>query len=119
MKTNPRSAHRPTAVVAISDRTAFGAISAVREAGLTIPRDLALRQHRQCGGQRLHLSCAHHLPHPQTRDRVLAMQKLHRIIEGKPELAVKSVVYGELIVRESCGAPVDPGTVQTCHDSDR
>jgi LacI family transcriptional regulator len=47
------------------------------------------------------------------------MQKLHRIIEGKPELAVKSVVYGELIVRESCGAPVDPGTVQTCHDSDR
>jgi LacI family transcriptional regulator len=23
-------------------------------------------QHRQCGGQRLHLSCAHHLPHSQT-----------------------------------------------------
>jgi hypothetical protein len=36
---------------------------------------------------------------------ILAMQKLHRLISGEPEIVVKSVVYGELVVRESCGAP--------------
>jgi hypothetical protein len=32
------------------------------------------------------------------------MQKLHRLISGEQEIAVKSVVYADLVVRESCGA---------------
>jgi len=34
------------------------------------------------------------------------MQKLNRIIMGEVTTAFKSVVYSELIVRESCGSPV-------------
>jgi LacI family transcriptional regulator len=41
---------------------------------------------------------------PRHEMGALAMQKLHRVIAGEPEIAVKSVVYGELVVRESCGA---------------
>ena len=41
---------------------------------------------------------------PRLEMGILAMQKLHRLINGEPEVAVKSVVYGELVVRESCGA---------------
>jgi hypothetical protein len=42
---------------------------------------------------------------------ILAMQKLHRLIKGDPEIAVKSVVYGELIVRESSEAASPPAGV--------
>jgi len=33
---------RPTAIVAISDKTAFGALEAIREAGLRVPEDISL-----------------------------------------------------------------------------
>jgi LacI family transcriptional regulator len=99
-------APRPTAVVAISDKTAFGAMSAILEAGLSIPRDIAI-----VGIDNVTDSLYAHPPlttyHiPRREMGVLAMRKLHRIISGEPEIAVKSVVYGELIVRESCGAVV-------------
>jgi len=94
---------RPTAVVAISDKTAFGAMSAIKEAGLSIPQDIAIVSIDNVAD-----SIYTHPPlttyHiPKQEMGMLAMQKLHRIIEGRPEIAVKSVVYGELIVRESCG----------------
>lgn len=95
---------RPTAVVAISDKTAFGAMSAILEAGLDIPREMAI-----VGIDNVADSVFAHPPLttyniPRRTMGVLAMQKLHRIIAGEPEIAVKSVVYGELIVRKSCGA---------------
>jgi hypothetical protein len=37
------------------------------------------------------------------------MQKLQRLISGEAEIAVKSIVYGELIVRQSCGAYLQDG----------
>ncbi|MCX6042351.1 MAG: LacI family DNA-binding transcriptional regulator [Caldilinea sp.] len=109
MKTILDQPHRPTAVVAISDRTAFGAISAVREAGLAIPQDLALVSIDNVADSVYTYPALTTYHIPKHEMGVLAMQKLHRIIEGKPELAVKSVVYGELIVRESCGACRGPG----------
>ena len=95
---------RPTAVVAISDKTAFGAMSAIREVGLSIPEDIAIVSIDNVAD-----SIYAHPPlttyHiPKQEMGVIAMQKLHRIIEGRPEIAVKSVVYGELCVRESCGS---------------
>jgi len=97
-------AQRPTAIVAISDKTAFGAMSAILEAGLSIPDDLAVASIDNVAD-----SIYTHPPlttyHiPKREMGVLAMQKLHRIIMGEQEIAVKSVVYGNLIVRESCGA---------------
>jgi LacI family transcriptional regulator len=95
---------RPSAVVAISDRTAFGAMSAIVEAGLQIPHDIAI-----VGIDNVDDSKHAHPPlttyHiPREEMGILAMRKLHRLIVGEPEIPVKSVVYGELIVRESCGA---------------
>jgi len=37
----------------------------------------------------------------------LAMRKLHRLIAGEVEVPVKSTAYGQLIIRNSCGA-ADP-----------
>ncbi|MBE2269141.1 MAG: LacI family transcriptional regulator, partial [Anaerolinea sp.] len=39
---------------------------------------------------------------PKYEIGVLALRKLHRLIEGSETIPVKSVVYSELIVRESC-----------------
>jgi len=99
-----RLAERPTAVVAVHDKIAFGAIEAIKEAGLRIPEDIAIVSIDDVA------ESAHVRPPlstfriPRAEIGVLAMQKLHRLIAGEPEIAVKSIVYGELVVRESCGA---------------
>ncbi len=95
---------RPTAVLAISDKTALGAMSAIREAGLLIPTDIAIASiDNVAGSAHTHPPLTtYHIPKREMG--VLAMQTLYRIIQGEPEIAAKSVVYGELIVRDSCGA---------------
>jgi DNA-binding LacI/PurR family transcriptional regulator len=92
----------PTAVVAISDKTAFGAMEAMREAGLRIPDDIAIASIDntfESGYARPPLTTVHI---PKYEIGVLAMRKLHRLIEGEDTIPVKSIVYSELIVRESC-----------------
>lgn len=96
----------PRAVIAVHDKIAFSAMEAIREHGLRIPEDLAIISIDDVA------ESAHTRP-PLTTFRIprremgtLAMQKLHRLISGEPEIAVKSIVYGELIVRESCGTHV-------------
>ena len=99
-----RLPQRPTALVAISDKTAFGAMEASKEAGLRIPEDIAIvsiDDVSESAYTRPPLTSVHI---PRLEMGILAMQKLHRLISGEPEVAVKSVVYGELVVRESCGA---------------
>ncbi len=96
---------RPTAVIAISDKTAIGAMDAIREAGLRIPEDIAIGSidnTRESQFTRPPLTTVHI---PKYEIGMLAMQKLNRIIMGEDTTAFKSVVYSELIVRESCGSP--------------
>lgn len=95
---------RPTAVIAISDKTAIGAMDAIREAGLRIPDDIAIGSidnTRKSQFTRPPLTTVHI---PKYEIGMLAMQKLNRIIMGEDTTAFKSVVYSELIVRESCGS---------------
>lgn len=97
---------RPTAVVAISDKTAIGAMEAIKDAGLRIPEDIAIASIddvSEAAYTRPPLTSVHI---PRADMGVLAMQKLHRLINGEPEVAVKSIVYGDLVVRSSCGTPV-------------
>lgn len=98
-----KSPERPTAVVAVHDKSAFAAMEAIREAGLRIPQDIAIISIDD-------VAESEHTRPPLTTFRiprpemgVLAMQKLHRLINNEPEIAVKSIVYGDLVVRESCG----------------
>jgi LacI family transcriptional regulator len=108
--------HRPSAVVAVSDKTAFGAMEAIKEAGLRIPEEIAI-----VGIDDLHESAYTHPPLttfrvPRHEMGLLAMRKLHHLIDGDREPSAKSVVYGELIVRESSGAP-DMETASTATTS--
>ncbi|MCC6611905.1 MAG: LacI family DNA-binding transcriptional regulator [Anaerolineae bacterium] len=95
---------RPTAVIAISDKTAFGAMEAIREAGLKIPHDIAIASidnTLESAYSRPTLTTVNIPKHEMGR---LALQKLDRLIQGEDRIPVKTIVYSELIVRESCGA---------------
>ena len=94
--------HHPTAVIAISDKTAFGAMEAIREAGLNIPGDIAIGSidnTLESGYTRPPLTTVHI---PKYEIGVLALCKLHRLIADEEAIPIKSIVYSELIVRESC-----------------
>jgi DNA-binding LacI/PurR family transcriptional regulator len=94
--------YRPSAVIAISDKTAFGALQAIQEAGLSIPKDIAIgsidntieSQYTRPPLTTVHI--------PKYEIGVLAMQNLHRLIVEEATIPVKNVVYSELIVRDSC-----------------
>ena len=93
---------RPTAVIAISDKTAFGAMEAIREAGLSIPGDIAvgsIDNTMESGYTRPPLTTVHI---PKYEIGVLALHTLQRLITGDETIPVKCIVYSELIVRESC-----------------
>ncbi len=95
---------RPTAVIAISDKTAIGAMDAIREAGLRIPEDIAIGSidnTKESQFTRPPLTTVHI---PKYEIGMLAMQKLNRIIRGEDPTVFKSVVYSQLIVRKSCGS---------------
>lgn len=96
----------PTAVVAVHDRSAFGAYEVIKEAGLRIPEDIALVSIdgvAQSAHARPALTTFHI---PRAEMGIIAMHKLHRLINGEPEIPSKTIVYGELVVRESCGARI-------------
>ena len=91
---------RPTAVIAISDKTAFGAMEAIREAGLSIPGDIAvgsIDNTMESGYTRPPLTTVHI---PKYEIGVLALHTLQRLITGDETIPVKCIVYSELIVRE-------------------
>ncbi|MBN9391707.1 MAG: LacI family DNA-binding transcriptional regulator [Chloroflexi bacterium] len=101
-----RLPERPTGVVAISDKTAFGAMEAIKEAGLKIPGDIAIvsiDDVAEAAQANPPLTTVHI---PKYEMGVLAMQKLQQLINEGSTLAVKSVLYAKLVVRASSGGPV-------------
>jgi LacI family transcriptional regulator len=99
----------PTAVFAASDVVALGALSAVHQAHLNVPADVAL-----VGFDDILLS-AHAIP-PLTTVRVPAYglgwtsaEIVVSLIEGEQEVA-SVTLETELVVRESCGAMLHAGS---------
>jgi LacI family transcriptional regulator len=100
---------RPNAFFAASDRLAFGAMKAVRDAGLSIPEEIAVT-----GFDDIEIA---HYAHPalttiQTNPRqmgAMAVKLLMDRLEGW-DIPRQVVLTGRLIVRESCGiAPRSDG----------
>jgi LacI family transcriptional regulator len=94
---------RPTAIYSVNDMMAIGAMDAIREAGLEIPRDIAL-----FGGDDI-LLAQYVKPQLSTiRQNMyligqLACERLFALIENKPYEGQTEVEL-ELVIRESCGA---------------
>jgi LacI family transcriptional regulator len=96
---------RPTAVFAVNNRTALGAMQAIRDRGLVVPRDIAL----VCFDDVEHLAVLSPfltvVNQPTEMLGTLAAELLLTRIgsdEGGERRQV--VLQAELLVRESCGA---------------
>jgi LacI family transcriptional regulator len=94
--------NRPSAVVAISDKTALGAMEAIRESGLRIPQDISIASIDDIAESAFTRPPLTTIHIPKYEMGVVALRKLDRLIEGEPEIPVQSLVYSELVVRESC-----------------
>jgi DNA-binding LacI/PurR family transcriptional regulator len=99
---------RPGAVFAVNDAMALGVIRAARDAGLLVPRDLAVVGFDD-------IDMAEVADPPLTTVRIakdlmgeLAARQLLELIHTERKLPVKSVVATTLVVRGSCGCAAPP-----------
>jgi LacI family transcriptional regulator len=98
----------PTAVVTISDKTAFGAMEALKERGLQIPQDMALVSIDNVA------ESAHTTPPlttvgvPRAEMGAEAVRRLLALIRQEVPRPTKTVLYTQLIVRQSCGGQATP-----------
>ncbi len=91
----------PSAVIAISDKTALGAMEAIREFGFCIPADVSIASIDNTKESAFSRPPLTTVQIPKYEIGVLALRKLQDIIEGRNTLSYKSVVYSELVLRES------------------
>jgi LacI family transcriptional regulator len=93
----------PSAVVAISDKTAFGAMEALKERGVRIPDDMALVSIDDVA------ESAHTTPPlttvsvPRSEMGSEAVRRLLALLRGEAPMPTKTVLYTHLVVRASCG----------------
>jgi LacI family transcriptional regulator len=92
----------PTAVFAISDKTAFGALEAIKEAGLKTPDDISMVGFDNVADAVPPLTTIHV---PKYQMGILAMQQLLKKINHETEMPVLLQVYTHLIIRSSTGSP--------------
>jgi DNA-binding LacI/PurR family transcriptional regulator len=94
----------PTAIYAISDKSAFGALAAVTDAGLEVGKDISV-----VGTDNVEAS-AYSVPALTTFDTgsrelgTVALRTLTNLVAGDDSVT-HTVVQGSLVVRESTGSP--------------
>jgi DNA-binding LacI/PurR family transcriptional regulator len=95
----------PTAVFAVSDKTALGALEAIKDAGLKVPDDISIvgfdniadSEHTYPPLTTIHV--------PKYEMGVTAMQRLVAIINNSEEMPVRTCVYTDLVIRGSTARP--------------
>ena len=98
---------RPTAIFAANDLMALGSIYAVQDAGLNVPKDIAVvgyddRDIASCSRPTITTVCP-----PSFEMGKLAARLMVDRLENQIEIKDPIRVQGKLIVRESCGAEQD------------
>ena len=96
----------PTAVVAISDKTAFGAMEALKERGARIPADVALVSIDDVGDSAQMSPSLSTVRVPRMEMGAEAVRRLLALLRGETPFPTKTVLYTELIVRGSSGSEI-------------
>jgi LacI family transcriptional regulator len=96
---------RPSALFAINNLVAAGAMKAIREHGLTVPDDIALVAFDDIEHEAALSPFLTVMPQPAETFGTIAAQLLLDRVSGRPPANRRLVVLpSDLIVRESCGA---------------
>jgi DNA-binding LacI/PurR family transcriptional regulator len=94
----------PTAFYAMNDVMAFGAISAIQEAGLRIPEDIAIVGFDDIRLARFTTPPLTTIYEPDVDHGRLAAEMLMALIQGKTPVERHIKLATRLVVRQSCGA---------------
>jgi hypothetical protein len=96
----------PTAVFAVSDRTALGAISAIEDSGLKVPDDVSvvgfddMPPYTYTNKPALTTITSERLEMGR-----IAMQRLHQIINDPSLVPINIVMPSQLVIRDSSSRP--------------
>lgn len=97
-------AQRPDAVFAASDTMAFGAMRALREQGIRVPRDMAIVGFDGMPASEKSIPALTTIRQPVAQTGARAVQVLNQLISGTATAPVVEIMPIELVVRESSGA---------------
>ncbi len=97
---------RPRAVVAVNDPAAFGAMKAIKEAGLRIPEDIAIVGFSDDIRAELMPAPLTTVRQPAYEVGKAAARKLIAHIENKKESVENLTIKTELVIRKSCGCEI-------------
>ncbi len=95
---------KPDAIFAASDSMAIGAIQAIKEAGLSIPQDIAIVGYDDLAPARYANPQLTTIRQPVLRFGAAVFKILLEIIDGKTNEPQNTILDVELVIRESCGA---------------
>lgn len=93
----------PTAVVALNDVMAFGAMTAIQESGLKVPEDIAVVGYDGIRLARYTSPSLTTVSAPDIEQGELAAKMLLEIVDQKPDCYKHIELDPELVVRDSCG----------------
>ncbi len=93
----------PDAILAASDSLALGALQALQERGVSVPKDIALAGYNDIPTASLVAPGLTTAAVPAARMGELALQTLQLLIEGKKPRQMTETIPAELIIRSSCG----------------
>ena len=99
----------PTAVFAVSDRTALGAMPAIDEAGLGVPRDISIVGFDDMPPDVYPAPALTTVTSERLAMGHIAMQRLHQIIKNPRYVPINIVMPCQLVVRDSSGEPRKTG----------
>lgn len=91
----------PTAVFAVSDRTALGAIQALREAGITVPDDMSIVGFDDMPPYAYPAPALTTVTSERLAMGHIAMQRLHQFINDPALVPISIVMPTQLVIRES------------------
>jgi LacI family transcriptional regulator len=97
----------PTAVFAVSDKSAFGAMEAIKEAGLRIPEDISIVGIDDLAESAYSVPPLTTYRVPKARLGEVAVQVMHTMLHADTP-PVRTLVTGHIIVRASTSAPRSP-----------
>lgn len=95
----------PTAVFAVSDRTALGAVQAIEEAGLQVPRDISIVGFDDMPPNVYPAPALTTVTSERLAMGHTAMQRLHQIIENPRHAPINIVMPCQLVIRDSSAQP--------------
>ena len=94
----------PTAVFGMNDMMAIGALTAIREAGLSVPQDIAVAGYDGVREARFTYPPLTTASSPEVELGQRAAAVVLDMLDGKPVDDAPILLQSQLIVRESCGA---------------